>query len=309
MHTNIQYRLNKITDLPHPYNKIGDGPEGPEARSMADKLKITLTNKVIISLNKDERGKWKGLELIKTPSYITNVYSYGKKIIIDIRYNSEMYVIIVSLGMGGRFQYNPGKHSHIYLTVAEYKTNGCLNVIDPGSSFNLYFEDKRYMGHFNVVRYSEIGVYFKDMGPDLLQAALNESTYITLERWQNIFNIKKVKKWKICKALMDQSLLAGIGNYIKSEVLYYSRIHPERIVETLTIDEMDRLRINCHKIIMFSYSNGGFSTVPFISPDSSWGKYPYVVYHKEFDPCGNPVITGKTSDGRTSYWVPSIQLL
>lgn len=296
-----------ITDLPHPYNKIGDGPEGPEARTVADKLRSTLLNKIIFNKYKGDRANSKGFELLKIPSDIIGVRSYGKKVLIYIKYNNDIYIIVVSLGMTGRLQYSQGNHSHINLAIGEYQILGSLRIIRP--SFVLYFDDQRYMGHFDIIPVSGIGIYLKGIGPDLLQAALDEKTYISSEHWKQIFNLKKVKKWKICKALLDQDLIAGIGNYIKSEVLYYSKIHPERTVETLTDEELEVLRIVCHKIIMLSYSYGGFTIESFISPDGSWGKYPAAVYGKQFDSCGNPVIKGKTSDGRTSHWVPSLQIL
>lgn len=92
-----------------------------------------------------------------------------------------------------------------------------------------------------------------------------------------------------------------------SEILYYAGILPERKINTITLQEWETLRVVAHKIILLSYSHGGFTIKDFISPDGQLGTYPAAVYGKKLDPYGNPVISMKTSNGRTSHWVAAIQ--
>jgi len=300
-----QCMSRSTTDLPHPYNKIGDGPEGPEARTVADKLRPVLLNNVIIKAHKAERGKSIGFENIRCPANIIGVRSYGKKVLIDIENNKGVHMIIVSLGMSGRLQYSPGNHSHIMFEIAQYNMSGPLKIMRP--LLGLYFDDTRYMGGIDIIPTAGLSLYFKDLGPDLLHLALDEKTWIPLETWMLIFCQKKLMKRAICDVLLDQSLVAGIGNYLSSEILYYSGVLPDRSVESITMQEWDHIRISAHKVIHLSYSYGGFTIESFISPDGTLGTYPAAVYHKKFDPSGNPVISGKTRNRRTSHWVPSIQ--
>lgn len=281
-------------------------PEGPEARVVSDKLRPILTGKIIMSAYKGERGKSIGFENITFPSNILGVRTYGKKILIDIvTGNNLSYIIVVSLGMTGRLQYNPGNHTHIYFNISDYEIVGSLRILR--DTFTLYYDDYRYMGSVDIIPTANISIYLGNIGPDLLAAALNENTWIPSNTWLAIFTQKKIQKWAICKALLEQSLIAGIGNYIKSEVLYYVGILPERKISEITIQEWETLRVVAHKIILLSYSYGGFTIKDFISPDGQWGQYPAAVYGKKQDSYGNPVISGKTSDGRTSHWVPAIQ--
>ena len=282
-------------------------PEGPEARTVSDKLRPFLLNKLIISAYKGERGRSLGFENLKFPSTVTGVRVYGKKIFIDIvsPTTNLPYIIVVSLGMTGRLQYNRGNHSHIYFVIGEYHTSGSFRIMRP--SFTLFFDDYRYMGSVDFVPTSNIGIYLGDIGPDLLAASLSENTWIPSSTWISIFTQKKIQTWTICKALLDQRLVAGVGNYLKAEVLYYSGILPERVINTITPHEWETLRVTSHKIILLSYSYGGFTLKDFISPDGQCGEYPAAVYGKKQDPYGNLVVSGKTSDRRTSYWVPSIQ--
>lgn len=124
--------------------------------------------------------------------------------------------------------------------------------------------------------------------------------------WLLIFGQKKLKKRAICDVLVDQSLVSGIGWYLQTEILYYSGIHPERTIESLSSDEWERIRICSHKIIKLAYSCGGFTIKNFISPDGQVGKYPAQIYGKKHDSSGRQIINKKWH-GRTRHFVPVIQ--
>lgn len=272
-------------DYPHPYNKIGDGPEGPEVRTMADKLRPVLVGRQIVEVYKGPRAKFIGDHNIICPTPILWTRSHGKKMIVDIR----GHMIIFSLGMTGRIQYKEGDHSHVIFTL----DNG----------LKIYFDDYRYMGSVDVIPNNAIDYYFKDIGPDLLQLSLDTDTWIPLEMWLNIF--KKRNNRIIYKVLKDQSLVAGIGNYLVCEILYYAQISPLRKSSSLNDDEWDRIRICAHAIIRLSYAYNGLTIESFISPDGTRGMYPKVVYGEKTDPHGNPVERIKFD--QTAHWVPAIQ--
>lgn len=276
-------------------------PESPEARTVADKLRPYLVSRIITNVYTGERAKTLGFHNLKCPATIIGVRSYGKKVLIDL---DSGHMMITSLGMGGRFQTNRGDHSHIRFDISQIEIKGLFRIIKP--SFSLFFDDSRYMGGIDIISNTEIPIYFKDLGPDLLQLALNETTWISLDNWMRIF--MNGSKRMICDVLTDQSLVAGIGWYLMTDILYYSGIHPERRANTLTADDWDRTRINSHKVISLSYSYGGFTIRDFISPDGSPGLYPAAIYGKIKDPLGNPIIDKKLKNGRTIHFVQSVQV-
>src|SRR5690606_38252829 len=98
----------------------------------------------------------------------------------------------------------------------------------------------------------------------------------------------------------------GIGNYLKSEILYLSGLSPYRKMNTLTIDELEKLRICSHKIILNSYHAGGLTIKDFISPNGEFGNYQPMVYDLKYDAFGND-ITKVSIGGRCTYWVPNLQ--
>jgi formamidopyrimidine-DNA glycosylase len=214
-------------------------------------------------------------------------------------------MIIFSLGMTGRIQFTQGPHSNVWFDLSKSTNKGKINLLTPNGS--LYFDDTRRMGNVEVITHQEIPYYFSKLGPDLLALALDEKTWISLENWLTIFSLKRLQNKEICQILLDQDLVAGIGNYLKSEILYYAGVAPQRIVSTITKTEWDRIRICAHKIILLSYSYGGLTIESFISPDGSPGRYPKAVYGNKQDPSGNPVIRITTKDNRSTFWVPNIQ--
>lgn len=287
-----------ITELPHPYNKIGDGPEGPEVKTVAKILRKKFKGKVIVALRKTENAKVKGAKL-KVPSRINRIKSYGKKILI---YLDTGAVIIFSLGMTGGFQLEDGKHCHIEFKIMTCEKSGIFNILSNDES--LFFRDKLRYGCMDIVENAKLQEHFKNIGPDLL------SVELTLDEWLMIFT--KTKKRMICDALIDQKFVSGIGWYLVNDILYESGVHPERETSSITLEEWKIIRLNSYKIIRESYAVGGHSFESFSAPDGTLGGYKSLVYKQKEDRLGNPVKKykiekGTLSKGRTLHVVESVQ--
>ena len=108
---------------------------------------------------------------------------------------------------------------------------------------------------------------------------------------------------------MNQKTVAGVGNYIKAEVLWLSRISPMRKVEDLTESDILCLKRNIESVTRVSYESGGATIKSFYGADGSAGTYSsrFLVYNQKRDPFNNEVIKTKTPDGRTTHWVPEMQ--
>lgn len=292
---------NHTIDLPQPYNKIGDGPEGPEVRTVADRLSSKLVSLTMMSFRTYEKAKVSGLERLTLPCTITSVSTFGKKIIIGL---SDGLSIIVSLGMTGSFKYSRSKHSHVEIKL--FTTEQTSRGVKYKLAYDLYYDDPRNFGHLDVIDDSEYDEYFKNIGPDLMAAAINEE--IDYDSWIEIFRGRKKNSYKqISQVLLDQSIVSGIGNYLKSEILYSAKIDPFRLVSSLTLEELEDIRVAAHKIILRSYKCGGFTFESFVDPDGGIGRYNSLVYGKEIDPLGNEIVKDVGSDKRSTYWVPDLQ--
>src|SRR5581483_8927721 len=122
-------------------------------------------------------------------------------------------------GMTGQFSPQPGKHVCMYMQLVDNGT---------GKLSDIYFNDPRHFGTIKFVKgrdnlLSKLG----ELGWDPLQRSIEEYDAF-------IHSHLRVSKKPIGDVLMDQSLFAGIGNYIRSESLYLCKLSPWRPANSLT---------------------------------------------------------------------------
>ena len=133
------------------------------------------------------------------------------------------------------------------------------------------------------------------------------SSYVDTDLFLDRLN--KKPKWSIAKALMNQSVVSGIGNYLKAEILYASKISPHRLCQDLTRKEVELIAEKSFEITNASYQSGGATILTYRDENDEKGLYSrrFMVYNHKTDPEGNKVIKETTTDKRSTYWVPEIQ--
>lgn len=211
--------------------------------------------------------------------------SHGKFIywILDSEFN-----IWSTLGMTGAWRSQPSKHSRIKFVL---------------SSGPIFFDDIRNFGTIKFVNNRHALIEkLRSLGPDMLVEDLDEFDFISI--------MKKHKNKNVTKVIMDQSIISGVGNYIKAEALYLARISPHRNVGDLSDDEIRRLCQTIKSVIRESYASGGATISSYANFNGDIGEYSqkFCVYNQKTDPDGNEVIKEKTPDGRTTHWVPKTQI-
>ena len=268
-------------------------PEGPEVKKVTDFLKESLNHNIIVDIQINsgrykKHGPFDGYQSLKNilPAKVTFVSCKGKFIWVEI--NNNLY-LTSTLGMTGSWSRTKTKHSHVTLVLA----NGS----------EVYFNDVRNFGTLKV--FNSLEAFHKKLntiGPDML------SGYILPKSFRNI--VRTQKKKSIAEILMNQKLMSGIGNYLKAECLYASRISPHRTCDSLSDEEIDLLFENCKTIIRRSYELGGATIQSYRQPSGEPGMFSrrFAVYGHKQDPDGREVIKEKTRDGRTTHWVPEVQV-
>ena len=217
------------------------------------------------------------------PMIVEGVYCKGKFIYFVLFNDKGYFYVMHSLRMTGRWQKMSDYHCTCYVEIDEKEP--------------LWFYDVRGFGTFKFTREKEVlDEYLEKLGPDILNPM-----EFTLPVWKNI--IVKHKKKNITALMMNQDIVAGIGNYQKAESLYYARVSPLRKVESLTEEEVERLYQGIILISRNSYNHGGVSLQDYADENGKKGSYgAYLkIYGK------NSAKTTKTADGRTTYWDPQIQ--
>ena len=211
-------------------------PEGPETRRMADKIGSALINKKIDSINYFHPSL-KGLN--RTKVIIIEVTSRGKAVVI--RFNNGMSIISHNQ-LYGRWttNYLKTKIKHNRKLRIEF----CVN----NKAIRLWSAtDIKYLKTMDENSHN----YIKNLGPDVLDET---TTYdVILKRLVD----KKFKNRNLAGLLLNQNFIAGLGNYLRSEILFYSKIMYDKKPKDLNLDEKNSLSKNIKDISIRSYKQKG----------------------------------------------------
>jgi DNA-formamidopyrimidine glycosylase len=215
---------------------------------------------------------------------VKRIRSRGKKIIFDLA--SGEY-IMVALMMEGKLHLKPAnKHLHVTL------------YFNDGS--NLYYcESRPFGGVYYCTGDDELEACLENVGPDLVQDGITEDQW--LKTWR-----RTRSKRTIAELLLDQRIFAGIGNYLRADILYHARIYPMATLDSLTDEDLIILYHSTMKIIGRAVEAKGYSIVSYSLPDGSKGGYESLVYGHDEDVKGRPVEKTKLGQ-RTIHWVPKVQ--
>lgn len=277
-------------------------PEIAEIATMATKLHARFNGKICQYVRINSKSKiFKKGELFHSPVQLTKIskeeigieinkpcnqiYSIGKKIIFDLDSN----VFISSCGMEGHWQWELGKYTGLILQFE-------------GPDY-AYFDDMRRFGNFSYVpkdspEYKKI---MGSVGSDWM------SSTTTLEVFLDSVQKPRNQSREICEFLLDQKYLSGIGNYLRSEILYDAKINPHRKLSSLKTKELDRIFTSAKKIILECYQSGGLTLATYRDPDGNAGGYQPQVYMMDSDSIGNLVSKFKDKANRTVHWCPKVQ--
>jgi formamidopyrimidine-DNA glycosylase len=183
--------------------------------------------------------------------------------------------------------FRPDRHTHLILRFAD----GGPEVV---------FRDAR---KFGKVRYLGPGVEeprLAKLGPDALRA-----------EGPALFEATRSRRATIKTVLLDQSVLAGVGNIYADEALYMAHVRPTRRAEKLTRTECVALARAVRRVLERSISAGGSSISDYVQPDGNDGSYQdrRHVYARTGEPCRRckrPIVR-KVIGQRSSHFCPSCQ--
>jgi len=124
-----------------------------------------------------------------------------------------------------------------------------------------------------------------------------------------INRLRKKEKWNITKAIMNQSIVSGIGNYIKSESLWLAALSPLRNISDILDWELAFLYSAVRDTMQTSYEHGGATFLTHKNISEIPGDYSnrFLCYNRKIDAEGNKVIKTITPDGRVTHWSPNKQ--
>ena len=269
-------------------------PEGPEVTTITDGLRDHLKGKKLLEVNIIEGGKYEKkapnnyqLFVDNLPLKVLEIKNKGKLIYWKFEKNFYMINHLNMTGVWSKEKYP--KH-----TALEFVFN----------HRPCYYIDQRRFGLIEFCEGKEkLEKKINNLGPDIL----NDKS-LTFSIFKERMDLHP--NWHLSKILMDQSVVCGIGNYLKSEILYASRLNPHRQVKSLSEEELKTLYQQARKIIKASYESQGMSKSNYLNFEGQKGSYEFSlkVYGLKEDPLGNKIVREKTKDGRSTFWVPELQV-
>lgn len=263
-------------------------PEGPEVKIASDYFNefFAASKKIEFEMISDYYYQ-KYSDVFNTISdnleLFNPTFTVGKNIFLKLT-NDEIFNF--HLGMTGGWSSTLIKHCH-------------FRVFD--GSNELFFRDVRKFGNMKIITKSQFNNKF-NASHDLLNKSYDMQKH--LKHLAERVNTKK----SICSTIMDQKFFPGVGNYIKSESLYASKIHPEEKWGNLTEDMRINLIKKTKEIMKKSYRSGGAELKDFKNPFYS-SKFKLKVYGKTYTKHNNSIISIITSDSRKSWFCPEEQKL
>jgi formamidopyrimidine-DNA glycosylase len=167
---------------------------------------------------------------------------------------------------------------------------------------NLLFTDPRKFGRIELWPRVQEAAVFANLGPEPLSDAF------TVESFTETLLGRRIG---IKQTLLDQQVVAGIGNIYADEALYYACIHPARQTDSLTPSEIRLLHEGIVAVLTLGIKHGGTS---FNDYRDLWGQagqnYNHVrVYHQEGKPCKrcNTLIERIVIAQRSTHFCPHCQ--
>lgn len=268
-------------------------PEGPECKLAAEGLARALTDRKIESIEilsgRYAKKPFEGhTQLVsELPKRVVGAGCHGKFIYILLDGGDSS--IWSTLGMTGHWSRNASRHARVRLSL------------DDGT--NVYYNDTRNFGTLKWSRGARaLAQKLKSLGPDML------SEDVSHDRFQAA--LLRKPKWTLAQALMDQSVVAGVGNYVKADSLWLARLSPHRKVDSLSLEEFEALNESTKKVLRASYQSHGATIKSYKDFDDNEGGYGEMLlcYGRKTDEDGEEIVREETLDGRVTWWVPTRQM-
>ena len=281
-------------------------PELPEVETLKRQLKILPGKKIkIVKVDWPKTVKplsirqWQLLLKNKT---IKRVARQAKVLILAL---SDKSFLLTHLKMTGQLIYKPGRNvssvsplykrgesmvigGHPQVGGADNLPNKFTRVIIEftDGSF-LYFNDMRKFGWMRRMNSSQMKDFFSGFGVDVLSAKFNLNYFQTI--------LERYPKRKIKQVLMDQKLLAGIGNIYADESCFAAGLLPTRLAGNLTSKETINLYNHIKRIIKLAVAKKGTSFRDYVHSDGQPGGFaPYLqVYGRGGERCKRRGCAGK----------------
>lgn len=261
-------------------------PEGPEILQYQTNLEPLIKDQQLINIQV-QSGRYQRYpetwdNNLILPTTIQSLETKGKLLIWNLTNNQHIFI---QHGMTGKWSLKEEKHNHLKFEFV--------------NRLPIFFNDARNFGTIQFGNQTDKLQKLKKLGPDPFHEIIT---------FQHIRS-KLTSRKSIGEILLDQSFIAGTGNYLRAEYLYAAQISPFRPSNSLSQEEWTNLLQQINTLPHLSFQLGGATLRNYQSINGEKGKFSerFAVYGRTHDSAGHPVL--RTIDGtkRAIWWVPDVQ--
>lgn len=263
-------------------------PELPEVETVKRGLERLLVSKQVIGVEFD----WP--KSFPNPASEVNKFLLGarvrcvkrraKVLIIELDTN---YSLVTHLKMTGQLVYRGQQafgaghpNNSLVGKLPDKSTRVALSFSDES---RLFFNDQRKFGWMRLIATPLIKEldFFKKVGPEPLE---DEFTYQVFES-----RLQRRKNSNIKSVLLDQTVLAGVGNIYADESLWGAKVHPATLVKDIPVTKLKKLFTEIKYILNLSIEKGGSTDKNYVDAEGKRGSYLQFarVFRRENLPCPN----------------------
>lgn len=288
-------------------------PELPEVETVKRGLETLIINRTVKTVDFDWPKGFPNaatdVESFLIDAAVSRVYRRGKALLIEL---SSGYVLVVHLKMTGQLvfvtadaRFGAGHPNESLVGALPDKSTRVTLTFSDGSK--LFFNDQRKFGYVKLVPQETVMdlPFFKKLGPEPLDPDFTSTDFV--QRFSNR------GKTTIKAALLDQSVVAGVGNIYADESLFAVGVHPATRVADVPKKKLKELYEALRDVLLLSIEAGGSTDRNYVNAEGKRGSYLTFakVFRREGQPC---VRCGTTIEklrvvGRGTHICPSCQLL
>ncbi len=285
-------------------------PELPEVeiirKSLDKKIRQKKVKKVIIR-NKNLRLRIpNNFKKFLENKKIERVSRFSKYIIINL---SKDEFCLIHLGMSGTIHLIKRRNKNDFTNLSFYnspvlpKKHSHVEIVF--DQFRVIYNDPRRFGFFQIIKtFKNLEKRFEHLGPEPFDDKFN------LNYFQKFI---KAKNRSVKDLLIDQKFVSGIGNIYASEILFLSKINPNKKIKLLKNKECNQIIINSKKVLKDAIKKGGSSIRDFKNTNGYRGSFQnnFKVYQRTGSVCKRYNCTGtiekKIIANRSTFFCNSCQ--
>lgn len=247
-------------------------PELPEVETVRRGLSYLIIGKTIASEMHNTPKGFPNTEVdvnaFMLGGTITAIRRRAKVLMIDL---STGYSLLIHLKMTGQLVFVGGTrfgaghpNDSLVNELPDTSTRVSITFTD---GTQLFFNDQRKFGWMRLMPTSEIPhtPFMLKVGPEPLSDSFTSDELKA--------RLARRPKTNIKAALLDQTVIAGVGNIYADESLWGAKIHPQRLVNSLTDQEITELYTEMRAVMNLAVEKGGSSNHTYVNAEGKKGSY------------------------------------